>query len=36
MEKVKALWAKFVTLVKSAPSVYAAGVATGILIGWVL
>lgn len=36
MDKVKALWAKFVAMIKTAPAVYAYGVATGVVIGWVL
>ena len=36
METVKAYWAKFVAMIKTAPAVYAYGVATGVAIGWVL
>lgn len=36
METVKLYWAKVVAMVKSAPAVYAYGVGTGVVIGWVL
>lgn len=36
MEKIKALWAKLVALVKSAPVAFGVGVALGVVLGLVL
>lgn len=35
IEYFEKAWAKFVSAVKSAPAVYAYGVGTGVVIGWV-